>query len=166
MSKKNRPRVIGDPLRKFKQPHKKNECPPAMRKMLEEMMELDHREGRPLRAALTTSSKSGMPDKWFFEKARALGYKFDNEFEFWSDQCKQVFALRTDHESDLDASVMRTEEKMRRQYGDEAFEAAVCHKYGTVIAWREEVKKIGEEAYQQGIAGAKLALEDKKARLH
>src|SRR5512135_1933515 len=85
MSKKSYQKAIGDPLKKFRQPPARQECPPQLRKHLEQMMEEDHRSGKPLRAAVITAS-NGVPDKWFFEKARALGYKFEDEFKFWTAQ--------------------------------------------------------------------------------
>ncbi len=82
MPKAYRPKRIGDPFKKFKQLHRKPVLEPTMRKYLEKAMEEDHRAGLPFRAAMYTSNVSGLPDAFFFEKARALGYEFDDEREF------------------------------------------------------------------------------------
>jgi hypothetical protein len=57
---------------------------------LADIMDEDHRAGRPLTCALVVSSVSGKPGRGFFDKARALGYQFTNDEAFWETQCQAL----------------------------------------------------------------------------
>ena len=91
MPKPYRPKRIGDPLKKFKQPRKEQTWWTAQRAFLEKTMEEDHRAGLPLRASMYTNHISGLPDGWFFDKAREIGYKFDDPREFAKGQLRKCF---------------------------------------------------------------------------
>lgn len=162
--KPNRPRVIGDPLKKFKRPSVIQECHPGMKKHLEKLMEEDHRAGRAFGAALMVSSRSGMPDQWFFEKARALGYKFDDEKAFWEHQCDRLKKEKKppkDKDVRLEERLVEFEKVLRRNQGDDAFEKTAVTMSGSIEQWRidmksflmEEIKdidKMCEELVQKG----------------
>jgi hypothetical protein len=103
-------RVIGDPLRKFKEapktppvdPFQRNERRPAvsiiqeapekLREFFEGWMEIDARLGLPFMTSTVVSERTGIPDEWWFRKARELGCQFDDPAAFWQQQraeCKR-----------------------------------------------------------------------------
>ncbi len=88
---KPKSRVIGDPLKKFKKgPSVIQEAPEEIRKAIEQTMEEDHKNDHPFRSAYITSSLTGIPDKWWFDKARSLGCVFEDERTFWEEQRKAL----------------------------------------------------------------------------
>jgi len=166
-----RPKLIGDPLKKFKQPSKVQECHPQLRKHMEQMMEEDHRSHKPLRSAIVTSSRSGLPDKWSFEKARQLGYKFDDEKEFWEAQCRALRADKTTLEEAIAFTdtihtrhVVDLERKLRFKHGDKAFEEMAKQEDGSVEGWREAIKKQLSQSMKEGYEAAKTLRDSKQTR--
>src|SRR5512135_808209 len=91
MPKQYRPKCIGDPLKKFKGPSQQQTWWNAQRAFLEKTMEEDHRAGLSMRASMYSSSQSGMPDSWYFEKAKKLGYKIKDERVFIKEQLDDCF---------------------------------------------------------------------------
>jgi len=65
----------------------------ALVAVLNALMEDDHRGKRPLTSSLVVSSAKGFPGKGYFEKARALGYDFEDDLEFWHSQCAALFGV-------------------------------------------------------------------------
>jgi hypothetical protein len=128
-----RPKLIGDPLRKFKQGHARPHLPTAMQKYLEKTMSEDHIAGFPFRASLFVSEGSNTPDPFFFEKARSLGYRFDNEWDFAHEQLEACFKLP----DRVPQYVRDFEFLMRVLYSD----AAIKKTYGDVQIFRDGVEK-------------------------
>jgi hypothetical protein len=110
MAKKGH-KIIGDPLKRFKEPSpsssdpfQKNrrpavsiiqEAPGKLREFFEGWMEVDARLGLPFMSAQVTSERTGLPDEWWFRKARALGRVFEDPEEFWKkerDECRRRVA--------------------------------------------------------------------------
>ena len=132
MAKKpRRPKLIGDPLRRFKQP-KENRMLPKMQAYLETTMEQDHRAGLPLRAALFTSEDSGIPDKWFFDKARALGYRMNGEQDFHEAQLRACFETQ----DRIPQYVLDFEQYMRFFYSEEE----IIRTQGSIAQFRAEME--------------------------
>ena len=53
------------------------------------IMEEDKRAGRALTCALVTTG-TGLPHKGFFDRAKDLGFQFQDEREFWESQVRQL----------------------------------------------------------------------------
>ncbi len=128
-----RPKIIGDPLRKFKQGHTRSVLPAAMLQYLEKTMSEDHIAGFPFRASLFVAEGSNTPDPYFFKKARELGYKFDNEWDFSNAQLEACFKL---HDR-IPQYVRDFEFLMRVLYSDEAIKRT----YGDIQRFRDGVEK-------------------------
>ncbi len=106
---KPKSRVIGDPLKKFKKgPSIIQEAPEHLRKEIEALMEEDHKRGQPFHSVHLVSSLTGLPDKWWFDKARALGHVFEDERAFWQSQKDAVSA-------EVDALPPEEREELRKQ---------------------------------------------------
>lgn len=58
--------------------------------ILGEIMEEDHAQGGPLTCSVVIGSRSGLPGKGFFEKARQLGYQVTDEQAFWKAQTQAL----------------------------------------------------------------------------
>ena len=113
-------------------------------------MEEDHREGRAFSAAIVVSTKSGLPDQWFFEKARALGYRIDDEQAFWEEQCRLLKTEKPEDINDYVEKRIAEVERTLRRDDEESFEEAVRITAGTIEKWRESIRKQVKAAYEEG----------------
>ncbi|TAV37274.1 hypothetical protein ELI33_08555 [Rhizobium ruizarguesonis] len=50
----------------------------------------EHKAGRPLITALVVHKHDLQPGKGFFDLSRSLGFSFNDEIEFWSDQIDRL----------------------------------------------------------------------------
>lgn len=65
-----------------------------MNHLLGEIFEEEHAAGRPALTSIVTHKDGDKePGPGFYEQARALGYRFEEPFVFWSTQVQAVFKL-------------------------------------------------------------------------
>ncbi len=146
---KAKSRIIGDPFKKFKRPSVVQDCHPQLRKILEKIMEEDHRAGRPLSTAVMTSPRSGLPDQWFFEKAKSLGYQFDDPMVFWMKQCEEFYASNVEG-LPSEQIVEKVEASLRKLFGEELWEKTVISSHGSIEEWRAAAIQDMEDAAARG----------------
>jgi hypothetical protein len=113
-----------------------------MRVYLEQAMEQDHRAGLPLRSALFTSEKSSIPDQWFFDKARQLGYHFTDEMAFHEQQLHDCFKTP----DRIPQFVLDFEHSLLMHYSKEEIEKY----YGGIEVFRSELEKRLRENQSEG----------------
>ena len=65
-----------------------------MNHLLGEILEDDHANHRPLITSIVTHKYGDKePGDGFYDKARSLGYRFNEPFVFWSTQVQEVFKM-------------------------------------------------------------------------
>lgn len=65
-----------------------------MNQLLGAILEDDHAEGLPLLTSIVTHKFGDKePGDGFYDKARSLGYRFNEPFVFWATQVQEVFKL-------------------------------------------------------------------------
>ncbi len=163
---RKKPRVIGDPLQKFRPPGKVIDQPPdRLRAQLEKMMDYDHAKGIALRAAAVINSKIGMPDPWFFEKARALGYQFEDDKTFWEEQIaiykRDMHKPEYSMESLIEDSTNEMVHTIRQNHGD-TFEADMIKTYGSSERMREAIRQQVMVLMEQDVAAAQVEARKRK----
>ena len=63
-----------------------------MNHLLGAVYEREHAAGRPALTAIVTHKQGDLePGPGFYEMSRALGYRFNQDYVFWSTQVQKVF---------------------------------------------------------------------------
>lgn len=66
---------------------------PDLSLILGRRMEADFRSNLPFAPAMLVNQETGRPSSGFFAKAKELGFAFESEVRFWSDQVHRLRKL-------------------------------------------------------------------------
>lgn len=68
-------------------------------RILGDLSEFEHREGRPLISAVVVASDTGMPGKGFFSLARSLGSRIQDADELYLTELNKVWDYWSSHQA-------------------------------------------------------------------
>jgi siroheme synthase len=89
-------------------------------------MQDDHANGEPLSSALIVNRNTGISSPGFFEMARSLGYVFNDNEQFWREQCDRCFDRFNDATVSMTLSTGLTDEEQEKiDRADNAIAAAM-----------------------------------------